>query len=280
MIARALVVVALLATRAGADPARAWAVARANLPASAKAVLGVDVDKAKASSLSAFAVPLSVSLGARSTLDSFKTQCKIDPLEVIDGLVLVEGATSGTAVYYVAIDTRDGFGKDAVTRCLTTLKLETKLTATWLDDDVVAIAATPGDTATLTTFTRGRGAFVRSPLGKLVAKANTSAAIWFASTKSRAVQAHTMKSGHGAIDFATKTLSLAAEMTFTSARESAAVAKVVNDQIIALLASGRLDAIVMEMLGKVSVTTKGAQLVVAGALPDDQLMSLIGTLAQ
>ena len=77
-----------------------------------------------------------------------------------------------------------------------------------------------------------------------------------------------------------QTLALSVEMTFGSAKEASAVAKLVNEQIIALLASGQLDAVVMEMLNKVSITTKGAQLVGSGSIPDDQLMGLIGALTK
>jgi hypothetical protein len=278
---RALSVACLLVatTQAHADPSRAWSVAQAHLPASAKAVVGVDVDKAMASSLSAFAPPMIAVLGARATFESFKTKCKLDPMKAVDGLVIAEGAASDVGAYYLSLEGSDGFGKQAVTDCLKKLELDTKLTSVWLDDDVLVIPAKPTDKAMLATFTSGKGAFAKSQLGKLAAKTNKSA-IWFASTKSRAVQGKTMKSGHGGLELANKTLTLSVEMTFKSANEASVVAKLVNEQIIALLASGLLDAVVMEMLNKVSVTTKGALLVGSGSIPDDQLMGLIGALTK
>lgn len=273
---RALAAIAVLvSTTAHADSGRAWAAAQANLPASARAVLAIDVDKAMASSIAAFAPPLISTLGARATLESFQTKCKIDPAKVVDGLVLVEGATADAGAYYLSLEGRDGLGKSSITDCLARLELGAKLSVAWIDDDVLVIAAKPADKAMLKTFTTGKGAFAKSPLGKLVAKTNTSAMIWFASTTSRAVQGKSMKSGHGGIDVANKTLALSVQMTFGSAKEATAVAKLVSDQIIGLLAGGHLDAIVMEMLNKVSITTKAAEVLISGSIPDAQLLPLI-----
>ncbi len=280
---RAILVACVLVatTQAHADSSRAWSVAQQHLPASTTSIVAIDVDKAMASSLSSFAEPLATALGARATFESLKTTCKIDPVKAVDGLVIVEGAASDVGAYYVSLD--GSVGRAAITECLQKTALDTKLTSVWLDDDVLVIPAKPTDKAMLATFTSGaagKKAFGKSALGKLAAKANKGGALWFASAKSRAVLGMTMKSGHGSLEVADKTLALSIETTFRSASEAAAVAKIVNEQIIALLASGQLDAVVMEMLNKVSITTKGALLVGHGSVPDDQVMSLFGALTR
>lgn len=277
MPARSLVVATLVvvSAQANAAPERAWAVAQANVPASTTLVVGANIDAVMASSLSAFAGALMSTLGATQVLERFKTTCKIDPAKAIDGLVLVEGATADTGAYYLSLD---GVEPKALADCMTKLELNAKVFVEWVAPDVIAIAAKPADKAMLKTFTSGKGALAKSPLGKLVAKTNTTSTLWAASTKSRAVQGKKMLHGNGGIDLANKTLALTIAMTFSSAAEAKTVAKLANDQIIALLASGRLDAIVMEMLNKVSITTAGADLAVSGSLPEDQLLPLVGAL--
>jgi len=292
--------VAAVASPAHADPKHAWAAAQANLPASTTLVLDANVDAVMASSLVAFASAFMSTLGATQTLERIKTTCKIDPAKAIDGLVMVEGPTPDTGAYYLSLD---GVDEAALTACANKLAKkptaeaaapsvtkdgaitellfgDKKLYATWIAPDVIVIAAKPSDKAMLKTFTSGKGALAKSPLGKLVAKTNTAATIWAASTKSRAMQGKNMTQGHGGLDLANKTLTLTMAMTFSSAAEAKTVAKLANDQIIALLASGRLDAIVMEMLNKVSITTTGADLAVTGSIPENQLLSLVGALTK
>jgi hypothetical protein len=294
------VIVGALATRADAEPARAWAAAKSKLPASAAMVMGTNVDAIMGSSLSSFASALITTLGVGPTLESIKTTCGIDPAKAIDGLVMVEGATSDEGAFYLSLD---GVDEAAVTACANKLAKKTtaeapapavaksgaiheivfgdkKLYATWIDKDVIAIAVKPGDKAMLSTFTSGKGVTAKSALGKLVAKTNTASTIWIASAKSRSVSGTKLKHVNGGLDLANKTLAMTMTMTFTSATDAKNVAKLANDQIIALLASGQLDAIVMEMLNKVSITTSGADLAITGSLPENQLMSIIGALAK
>gem|GEM_PF-4465702 len=299
MPARSLVVATLLvaSTQAHAAHERAWVAAQANVPASATLVVGANIDAVMASSLAPFAGALMSTLGATQVLERIKTTCKIDPAKAIDGLVVVEGATADAGAYYLSLD---GVDEAALATCANQLAKKTtaeasslvvkhgaiselvlgdkKLFVAWVAPDVIAIAAKPGDKAMLKTFTSGNGALAKSPLGKLVAKTKTTSTLWAASTKSRAVQGKKMLQGNGGLDLANKTLALTLAMTFSSATEAKTVAKLANDQIIALLASGRLDAIVMEMLNKVAITTTGADLAVSGSIPEDQLLPLVGAL--
>lgn len=298
VVLASLVAIALCCPRADADPARAWTVAREHLPATSTGVLALDVDKALTStSLASFVTPFVATFGAGATLDALQKTCGIDPKTAIDGVVLVTGRAD-TGVFVLALD---GLDEAAVLACATKLAAartaeapapavredgairslalgDRTLYARWLAPDVLAVPVRANDKTMLSTFTSGRG-FRTSALAKLVARADTGAAIWFATTQSRAAQGRTMKSGYGSLAIAAKTLTLSATMTFASAREATAISTLVSDQIVALLASGRLDAIVMEMLNKVSIATKGAELAVTGSLPDDQLLPLIGALS-
>lgn len=270
-----LVASLLVATTAQASPQRAWEAARDNLPASAKMVLGVNVEGAMASSLSIFAPPLVASTGAKAVFDRVQSTCKLDPIKAIDSLVIVEGAKTGVGAYYLSLDDRDGLDKASVTACLTKLELDAKVATAWIGTDVLVIAAAPADKAMLATYTSGKGAFAKSALGKLVAKTNTNATMWAASVNPRAVQGKKMKQGFGGFDIANGTLTATIAMTFASPAEAKTVEKLANDQIIALLASGQLDAIVMEMLNKVSITTKVAELQIVGSIPEKQILPLI-----
>ncbi|MGE0398510.1 MAG: hypothetical protein AB7T06_17520 [Kofleriaceae bacterium] len=293
-----LVATLLLASHASANPARAWEAARANLPASTKAVTGIDIDTGMSTSLAAFSTPLLATMGASKVLESIQKTCKIDPAKVVDGLVIAEGATADAGAYYISLEGLDEAGLVACANKLAAKKTaeapapsvqsdggvhqlalgDKTFFATWIGADVLVIAAKPGDKAMLRAFTSGKGALAKSPLGKLAAKANTSATVWHASTKSRAFEQTTTKTLRTSLDASNKMLALAMTMTFASAKQAKAVEKLVNDQIIALLASGRLDAIVMEMLNKATVTTNGAELEVNGSIPDGQLLAVIGAL--
>lgn len=287
---------------AHADAARAWAVAREHAPASAVKVLALDLDTISASSLGAFLTPALGAYGARETLDTIQKKCGIDAVKAVDGVVLVSSAKDRTGVFVVSLDPAVIKDASAVEACATafaaartaeapapavqaagavrTLAVgDQTIYARWLAPDVLAIPAKAGDKAMLTAFTSGRGAFAKAAVAKLVAKTNTSAALWYATAVSQSVDGKTMKAGYGSLDVADKLLRLSVAMTFGSAREAKAVEKLASDQIVALLASGRLDAVVMEMLNQVNITSTGAALSVSGAIPEDQLMPLIGALS-
>lgn len=267
---------------ASADATRAWEVARTHVPASTTFVVGVNVDAAIASSLSIFANPLLVTMKVKPVFEKMQSTCKLDPTKLVDGVVIVEGAKAGEGAYYLSLDQRDGLDERVVSACFAKLGLDGKVAMAWIGSDVLVIPAEPADTAMLAAFTSGatgKTAFANSALAKLVAKTDTRSMIWAASVKSRSVQGKKMKHGYGALDVANGLVTATIAMTFSSSAEAMFVEKLANDQIIALLASGQLDAIVMEMLGKVRITRKAAELAIAGSVPDKELLPLIQAMA-
>src|SRR5690349_17886579 len=81
--------IAALHGQARADTSRAWAAAKAGLPADAQVVIGIDVATVQKTQLFATFYPkLRDQPEFAKVLDAIKDGCKIDPLAVIQGVVV------------------------------------------------------------------------------------------------------------------------------------------------------------------------------------------------
>lgn len=107
---------AALHGQARADVARAWAAARAGLPADTKVVIGVDVAVVQKTQLFATFYPkLHDQPDVAKVLDAIKTGCKIDPLAVIQGIVIASSGEHEDGALYLAVS---GVDRNKLSSCL------------------------------------------------------------------------------------------------------------------------------------------------------------------
>src|SRR3954466_2762200 len=102
--------------QARADTSRAWPAAKAGLPADTRVVVGVDVTTIQKTQLFATFYPkLHDQPEVARVLDAVKTGCKIDPLAVIQGVVVALTADHDDGVLYVALS---GVDRNKLASCL------------------------------------------------------------------------------------------------------------------------------------------------------------------
>src|SRR5690349_15119494 len=83
---------------------KAWTAAKAGLPAEIKLVIGLDVAALQKTQVFATYFPMFLEKadGAK-TLEAIKTICKIDPLAVVQGMVLAVGKEQEDGALYLSL---------------------------------------------------------------------------------------------------------------------------------------------------------------------------------
>src|SRR5262249_46509994 len=102
--------------RARADVSRAWTAAKAGLPADTKLVIGVDVAAVQKTQLFATYFPkVRDKPEAAKVLDATKDGCKLDPMAIIQSVVVATAEDQEDGVMYVATT---GVDKAKLSSCL------------------------------------------------------------------------------------------------------------------------------------------------------------------
>lgn len=110
--------IAALHGQARGDATRAWAAARAGLPAETKVVIGVDVATVQKTQLFATYYPkLREQPDIARLLDAIKDGCKLDPLAVIQGIVFASSSERDDGAMYLAVS---GIDRTRLSSCLQT----------------------------------------------------------------------------------------------------------------------------------------------------------------
>lgn len=246
---------ALFSAAAGSARAdgRAWAAARAGLPADTKLVIAIDVVAAQKTQLFATYYPkLRDKPEAAKVLDAIKDGCKLDPLAVIGSVVVASSADDEDAVVYVAMT---GLDRTKASSCLQTMartenkdaKVAIKHTGNvtevakaggdtvyfgWVGKDVVVVPTKNKDKAAVARWTGGKGAFGKSDLGKTVAKLNTSATVWGAGNGSKELQPGiTAKGGYGTLIAGNGTIAADIHAVLENPEQASNMATMANQQL-------------------------------------------------
>lgn len=238
---------------ARADTARAWSAAKAGLPADAKVVFAVDVAGLQKTQLFAALWPrLLERFDATKLLDAIKTDCKIDPLVAVQGVVvgLSDGQEGGAA--YVAIT---GLDRPKLSACLRrelareadkgakiTVKNDGNITEVtdgkdslfvgWASKDVVVVPLQIQDRATLVRWMSGKGALAKAPVTRRLARVNTAAALWGAGVGEKEVQPGvTVTGGYGAVALAKGNVDADVHAVVQSGAQAKTMAESVHKQL-------------------------------------------------
>lgn len=288
--------------RADADPARAWAAARDNLPAQTALVIGADLTAISKSQAWSQLLPraLAGAPDAQKVLETIRTSCKIDPLTAIHGVVYATDADRKQGAVYLSLGA--GLDQGKLAKCFEQVakasgakdgKLTLKKTGaiteitvdkdkayvSWVGTDVLVVASDVRDRAVLEKWVGQKGGLARSPLGKLHGRANTKGALWGASAIAKELEPGLhMKSAYGALTVAGGNLVIALHATLDSAKAAADAVAKANAQIAAVAGTAQVPANVKTMLQGVSVKASGAEVAVRASVPEAELLGILSML--
>lgn len=300
--ARALAVLAMicsLSVSAAAAPADAWAAAKGKLPAATTVLGGLNFRTIENSTIFSMAFPmlLSSQQEVKEAFDLMKSECSIDPIKAIDGVVVGTDDEQTEGAVFLAMNGIDQ-GKmvacaEAVAKkkkaknpkvdvttdgAITELSFDGKKAyVSWITPKVMAVPLKFDDKAMLQKWTGGKNGLAKGVAGKSAGKVNTKAALWLVSSVKREIEGTTVKVAHGSLGMG-KVLTIDIKLAMATAAEATKIVEKGNSEIQKLVASGSLTAEVAEMMKKVTVTAKGAEVAIKGTTSEAELMQLAGSM--
>jgi hypothetical protein len=305
---------AALHGQARADTARAWAAARAGLPADTKVVIGVDVAAVQKTQLFATFYPkLHDQPDVARVLDAIKNGCKIDPLAVIQGIVIASSGERDDGAMYLAIS---GVDRNKLSSCLQTTaqaaapaaeagdkpgdkpgdKIADKPKVTikqagnitevsrggesgyfgWVGTNVLVVTFHATDKASLVKWMGGKGALARSDVGKAVTRVNTAAAMWGAGTGTKELQpGMTAKGGYGAVTYVKGQLSADIHAVMDNAGQAGSASMMANQQLSLLKATGQVPAELTPVVQAITVAADNDEVRIKASVAEKDLLGAI-----
>jgi hypothetical protein len=274
---------AALHGQARADTARAFSAAKAGLPADTKIVIGVDIAVVQKTQLFATFYPkLHDQPDVAKLLDAMKDGCKLDPLAVIQGIVVASSGEQDDGAMYLAVS---GVDRTKLSSCLQTTaqagaptpvaagdkpaKVSVKQTGNitevtrgsetgffgWVGKDVLVVTFHATDKPSLVKWMGGKGALAKSDVGKTLAKVNTAAAMWGAGTGVKELQpGMTAKGGYGALSYAKGSLSADIHAVMETAAMAASASMMASQQLELAKTTGQVPAELAPVIQAISIT--------------------------
>jgi hypothetical protein len=294
------VAVCLVPLRADADAAKAWAAAKTNLPSTTNVLVGLNLTTLTKSSLFSMAFPLLLAQqpDVKSGLDLIKTTCKIDPMTVIDGLVVGMDKDQNTGAVFLALN---GVDEAKIARCLEDVakskgQTDAKVTITkdgtisemtdgkhkayvsWIGKDVLVMPLKFDDKAQLQKWTGAKGGLAKAPIGKVLSKVDTRAGIWAVTANEQDLDGMKMKIGYGSLNSMKGSLVADLHIVVASAADAKSIADKAQTELAAKAADPALAANLQTMLKGVSVKSAGSEVLVKATMIEKDLLSLAGAL--
>jgi hypothetical protein len=294
---------AALHGQARADAARAWAAAKAGLPADTKVVIGVDVATIQKTQLFATFYPkLHDQPSVGEMLDAMKNGCKIDPLAIIQGVVIASSGEQDDGAMYLAVS---GVDRTKLSSCLqstaqaaapaaeagdkpakVSIKQSGNITEInrggetgyfgWVGKDVLVVAAHATDKPALVKWMGGKGALAKSDVGKALAKVNTSAAMWGAGIGTKELQpGMTAKGGYGAVTYAKGQLAADLHAVMESAAEAGSASMMANQELSLVKATGQIPAEITAVIQAITVSADKDELRIKASVAEKDLLDAI-----
>jgi hypothetical protein len=287
---------AALHGHARGDTARAWAAARAGLPADAKFVFGLDVAALQKTQLFATFYPkLREDPSAAQKLDAVKALCKLDPVAIIQGVVVGMSSDQQAGAAYVAIG---GVDRAKLSSCLQLvfqagqkdIKISIKQAGNvteitrgsetaylgWIGKDVIVVSLHAEDKPSLVKWMGGKGALAKADLGKTLAKVNTAAAMWGAGEGDKEIEPGiTLHGGYGAVTYAKGNVSADVHAAMTNPDEATKMAASVNSQLGLLKHAPQLSPEVVAVLTAVTIAADKDQVRIQANLGEKDLLAAL-----
>jgi hypothetical protein len=289
--------VSLASVPARADITKAWAAAKASLPADTKAVIGIDITALQKSELFKALIAQMMGSDGRAKLDAMKAACKVDPLTALQGVVIALGdarddgaaflalngvdRTKASACLQVAAANGDKTAKVTITQDgpLTQIGVGTSLKYVgWIGKDVVVIPLKSDDKAAFAKWAGGKGAFAKSSAQKSVGKANTQAAVWFAGDKPTSIDlGMPVTGGYAGVTVGNAKVGVDAHIKMTTASDASTLANGIKTQLEQgkKAAEGQMPSIAA-VFSAVTVTQASDEIAIKANVNEPDLAQVIG----
>jgi hypothetical protein len=276
-------------------PGDAWAAAKGNLPASPGYVVGVNFATVKGSTLFKELMPAVLGQsGGAAKLEAFKADCSIDPVAMLQGLVVVAD-DKGQSVGFLSAK---GLDKGKIETCLNKLatKDKKKLTIGKADakgivsyqadaDNKLAVAYLPkgvfavSDTAEhLAGFLGGKGVSAGTPAAKAFGTVNTGAALWFVANQEKEVSPPgnvTMKAAYGQAELASGNIAADIRLVTKTAAEATQLAGFATQQIDDAKKQGGIPPQMASVIKNLKIAPVGEEVQFKAQLPEKEALALI-----
>jgi hypothetical protein len=278
---------------------RAWAAIQKRLPADVFAVGGANMSTIRATKLyKTLPTLMATDKDWADGLAMIKSQCKIDPLAIVDDAAFAMwDAPGGDDIGVIAIAFK-GVDQGALEACLTKVVKAIdksavtsakagefteysatgeadKLYVDWLAPDVIAMAVKPQDKAMLTKVLGGKG--VKADLAAVIGKTNTSAAIWGAVVKATPVDnIGTLAAGYGALTATKGKFAAELHLVMSSAAEATTFVTGAIQQVGEM--SRRAPAGIKKIIKALKMSAVGTEAVFSTSMADQgasELMKMI-----
>jgi hypothetical protein len=280
--------------------ADAWNAAKASVPTKLQMVVGINLATIKNTQIfkQMYPMMLKQSGAGEKGLDLVKTQCGIDPLNAIEGVVVMMAGEKDGVVYLSTKNIDAAKAKDCLTKVVATEKPGTKVTASAPDAKGVVEFTMSGDKdkgyfafrpnhVIVTSFDPTSKASLNKWLapgsaaasGLPLDKAKTSAAVWVV-LGSEQLHDPTVKSANVWIDAAGGTLILEAHVVMDSAQSAQSAVDKANKQMAEAQKSGQLPPGLANAIKNVKVTAAGPEMVIKASMAEAEALQLIGGFMQ
>ena len=288
-------VVVSSASVASAD-SKAWSTAAANLPGDTPLAIGVDVQALQKSATYAKFLPLLTDKPeVKNGLDLIKANCKIDALNLISSVAIAGSASTDEAVMFISMP---GFDQKKAITCLqavaTAKDKSTKITVTndgniaelsdgkdklyvgFIGEVAVIAPKKMEDKASLKKWITGAGAFGKGNLGKLLAKVNTSAAVFGGSTETKqmASSGYDVKSAFGSLTLVSGTVGVELHGIFGDATAATKRVDDANTQLAQVKQNPPLPAL-KGLLSTLTVAANGTDAVMKASAKEQDIVDLV-----
>jgi hypothetical protein len=298
----ALVVLLLgrASARVEADVSKAWAAAKDNLPANARAIGAIDVAAAvKTSTYAAiFAAISREEKDFAKAYEGIKQTCKMDPAQVIEGLIIAGDPDSERGILLVqhSID-RKKLGT-CIQDVLRMIVGEPKATAKddgayitvaagndavhfrWVNANVLAISFKPEKKAEYDTWLGGKGALAKSKLGEQVGKLDTKAIAWGAAAFDKPLDDNDLPvlTASGIVTHANKAFTLKLRGTMKDAKGAANVLAEMTKEIDRDLKKPRTPEPMKKLMRAIKIAATGADVTLDANMSETDLKAAIDSM--
>ncbi|MBL0213929.1 MAG: hypothetical protein IPQ07_08600 [Myxococcales bacterium] len=293
----ALVCLAPLTAEAGASAA--WTAAKNNLPKATTVVVGLDLAQLTKSSLFSLAFPLILAQqpDVKAGLELIKSTCQLDPLKVVNGLVVGTDDEQKHGAIYIAVEGVDqakivscfeAVGKAKGKEGKVGVKTEGKITElsfgdkqiylSWIGTNVIVLPLEFTNKADLAAWSGAKG-LAKSKVAKASTKVNTGGAVWAVSAVAKELDDKTkMKLGYGSVTMAASNIAADLHVQLGTAADAKAAADKAQKELSTLASSPGLAPNLKSVLTSVTVTSAADELQVKGTMPESDVLSLVGAL--
>jgi hypothetical protein len=294
----AVALVSTISLTAEAGPA--WTAAKANLPKETSVLVGLDLAQLQKSSLFSFGFPMMLSQqpDLKEGLELVKSTCKLDPMKIVKDVVIGADDNQKHGAIFLSVD---GLDQAKLVACLeavaaakgkkdvkVAVKTDGKITEiavgdksvflSWIGTNVIALPIEVSSKADLQAWT-GAKALAKSKVAKGMGKVNTSAAAWAVSGMPKDLDDKTkMKMGYGSVTLSGGKLGADFHVQLASAESAKAAAEKAQKELTGLASSNGLDPSLKAVLLAVTVVAAGDELQIKGAMPESDVLQLVGAL--